>query len=74
MNANNNQFPALLTVKKAAEIMGVSRDFAYKALRNGDLPTRVIGGKRWILRDPLLRKLGCLPEIDNTESLSAQAN
>lgn len=75
MNANNNQFPALLTVKKAAEIMGVSRDFAYKALRKGDLPTCEIGGKRWILRDPLLRKLGCLPEMpDNTESLSAQAN
>lgn len=54
------ELPALLTVKKAAEVMGVSRDFIYKALRNNDLPTSEIGGKRWILRDPLLRQLGII--------------
>mgnify|MGYP000992192807 CR=1 FL=1 len=58
-----DQLPALLTIKKAAEVMGVSRDFMYKALKKGDLPTAVIGGKRWILRDPLLRQLGCIPEL-----------
>jgi len=63
MSTNNSQLPALLTVKKAAEVMGVSRDFVYKALRNNDLPVSEIGGKRWILRDPLLRQLGCLLEV-----------
>lgn len=63
-NGNNaEQLPALLTIKKAAEIMGVSRDFMYKkVLANGDIPIAVIGGKRWVLRDPLLRKLGCIAE------------
>lgn len=52
--------PALLNIKKTAEVMGISRDYCYKLLRNGDLPTGEFGGKQWVLRDPLLRKLGCL--------------
>ena len=63
MSKDNSQLPALLTVKKTAEVMGVSRDFVYKALKTNDLPTKEIGGKRWILRDPLLRQLGCIPEL-----------
>jgi len=63
MSKDNSQLPALLNVKKAAEIMGVSRDYVYKALKTNDLPTAVIAGKRWILRDPLLRQLGCIPEL-----------
>jgi excisionase family DNA binding protein len=62
MTKECSQIPALLTIKKTAEIMGVSRDFVYKALRAGDLPTEIIAGKRWVLRDPLLRKLGCIAE------------
>ena len=50
--------PALLSISKTAEVMGVSRDYVYKALRDGDLETAEIAGKRWILRDPLLKKLG----------------
>lgn len=56
------KLPALLTIEKAANIMGVSRDFVYKALRNNDLPTAIIGGKRWILRDHLLKQMGILGE------------
>jgi|GEM_PF-3070425 len=60
---SQKQLPALLTIKKAAEIMGVSRDFMYKKiLPNEEIATQVIGGKRWVLRDPLLRKLGCIAE------------
>lgn len=56
------KLPALLTIVQATEIMGVSRDYVYKALQNNELPTHTIRGKRWILRDPLLRKLGVLGE------------
>lgn len=42
--------------------MGVSRDFLYKALREDALPTAIIAGKRWILRDPFLRQIGILGE------------
>lgn len=60
MNQTISNLPALLNVKTAAEVMGVSRDYVYKCLKAGDLPTAEIAGKRWILRDPLLRKLGIL--------------
>lgn len=66
MNSNNNHLPALLNVKTAAEVMGVSRDFVYKALKAGDLPTQVIAGKRWVLRDPLLRQLGIITDQPTT--------
>lgn len=62
MNLDINQYPRLLNVTQTAKIMGVSRDFVYKCLKKDDLPVKEIGGKRWILRDPLLRKLGSLPE------------
>lgn len=62
MDTSIKPIPALLNVKKAAEIMGVSRDTVYKALRNNELETAVIAGKRWILRDPLLRKIGSLTD------------
>ncbi len=53
-----SKLPALLTIKKAAEVMGVSRDFMYKALNENEIPTIEIAGRRWVMRDPLLRKLG----------------
>jgi len=58
----DKQFPRLLNIKQAAELMGVSRDFIYKCLRKDEIPTQVLGGKRWVLRDPLLRQLGCIVE------------
>lgn len=62
MNQTVSNLPALLNVKTTAEVMGVSRDFVYKALKAGDLPTGTFGGKRWILRDPLLRQLGIITD------------
>lgn len=54
--------PALLNIKMTAEVMGVSRDFVYKALKSDDITTAVIAGKRWVLRDPLLRQLGIITD------------
>lgn len=60
MSEQYRDLPALLTIKKTAEIMGVSRDYCYKLLRNGELPTKELSGKTWVLRDPLLKMLGCV--------------
>jgi|GEM_PF-3444268 Predicted site-specific integrase-resolvase len=58
-------YPRLLNITQAAELMGVSRDFLHKCLRKDQLPTIELGGKRWVLRDPLLRQLGCLTEDES---------
>lgn len=63
MTNSPKDLPALLTIKKTAEVMGISRDYCYKLLRNGDLPTEKFGGKDWVLRDPLLKKIGCIVEV-----------
>ena len=59
---SEKQYPRLLNIKQAAEVMGVSRDFIYKCLRKNELPVQELGGKKWVLRDPLLRQLGCIVE------------
>ena len=41
--------PLLLAVKKAAEILGISRAAAYRLAASGELPTRRLGGRVYIV-------------------------
>lgn len=46
--------PALLSVTKAAEILGISRASAYRYAASGDLPTRRFGGRVYIVTARLM--------------------
>ncbi len=41
--------PALISVEKAAEIAGFSRASAYRYVKAGELPSRRIGGRVYVL-------------------------
>ena len=41
--------PALISVPKAAELLGLSRASAYRFAAAGDLPTRHLGGRVFIV-------------------------
>jgi predicted DNA-binding transcriptional regulator AlpA len=46
--------PALLSVSKAAEILGISRASAYRYAASGDLPTRRLGGRVYVVTARLM--------------------
>ena len=48
-----------LTVEETAEILGVSRTFAYEAVRRGEIPSVRIGRRILIPKVALERLLGC---------------
>lgn len=41
--------PALLSVPKAAQLLGLSRASAYRFAASGDLPTRHLGGRVYVI-------------------------
>ena len=41
--------PALISVPKAAELLGLSRASAYRFAAAGDLPTRHLGGRVFVV-------------------------
>jgi excisionase family DNA binding protein len=43
------KLPLLLAVPKAAEILGISRAAAYRLAASGELPTRRLGGRVYIV-------------------------
>jgi len=43
--ADLEALPALISVPKAAQILGLSRASAYRFAASGDLPTRRLGGR-----------------------------
>jgi excisionase family DNA binding protein len=45
--------PVLLTVPRAAEILGISRASAYRYVELGLLPVKRLGGRIYIVRDRL---------------------
>ena len=53
--------PLLITVKKAAEVLGISRASAYRYVEQGHLPVKKLGGRIYIVRDRL-RELVEAPE------------
>ena len=46
--------PGLLSVSKAAEILGISRASAYRYAASGDLPTRRLGGRVYVVTARLM--------------------
>lgn len=47
------QLPALISVPKAANILGLSRASAYRFAAAGDLPTRHLGGRVFVVTHKL---------------------
>ncbi|HEY5181295.1 MAG TPA: helix-turn-helix domain-containing protein [Dermatophilaceae bacterium] len=45
--------PALLSVPKAAQLLGLSRASAYRFAASGDLPTRRLGGRIYVVTSRL---------------------
>ena len=46
------------TVGEAAEVLGVSRNSAYEAVKKGEIPTIRIGKRILVLWGPFMRKIG----------------
>lgn len=46
--------PALLSVTKAAEILGISRASAYRYAASGELPTRRLGSRVYVVTSRLM--------------------
>jgi excisionase family DNA binding protein len=46
--------PALLTVPRAAELLGISRASAYRYAAAGELPIRRLGGRVYVITSRLL--------------------
>ena len=44
-----SSLPALLTVPRAAKLLGISRASAYRYAASGDLPVRKLGGRVYIV-------------------------
>ncbi|HEY8651848.1 MAG TPA: helix-turn-helix domain-containing protein [Dermatophilaceae bacterium] len=47
------ELPALISVPKAAQLLGLSRASAYRFAASGDLPTRRLGGRVYIVTSRL---------------------
>jgi hypothetical protein len=45
--------PLLIPVPKAAKLLGISRSAAYRCAACGDLPTRHLGGRVYVVTDKL---------------------
>ncbi len=53
-----DQLPALLTVPRAAELLGISRASAYRYAAAGELPVRRLGGRVYVVTARLLAMIG----------------
>lgn len=54
--------PALLSVPRAAKMLGLSRASAYRYAADGDLPTRRLGGRVFVVTAHLRAFLESDPE------------
>lgn len=48
-------YPAVLTVKQAAEFLGISEKTAYAYTANGTIPCRKVGRRTLVGRDALIK-------------------
>jgi excisionase family DNA binding protein len=48
-----NELPLLLAVPRAAELLGISRAAAYRLASAGELPTRRLGGRVYVVTSGL---------------------
>jgi len=53
-----DQLPALLTVPRAAELLGISRASAYRYAASGELPVQRLGGRVYVVTARLLAMIG----------------
>ena len=60
-----NDLPALISVPRAAEILGLTRASAYRYAANGELPVKRLGGRVYIITARIR------PLIDGTEGNAA---
>jgi excisionase family DNA binding protein len=51
--ADFDGLPVLISVKKAAEVLGISRASAYRYAEQGHLPIKKLGGRIYVVRDRL---------------------
>ncbi len=54
--------PATMTIPEAAELLGISRSAAYRAVTRGEIPTIRIGRRLLVPTAKLYAMLGWLPE------------
>jgi predicted DNA-binding transcriptional regulator AlpA len=52
------ELPALLTIPRAAALLGISRASAYRYAASGDLPVRRLGGRVYVVTARLLAMVG----------------
>jgi excisionase family DNA binding protein len=48
-----SEFPLLLAVPRAAELLGISRAAAYRLVSTGELPVRRLGGRVYVVTSGL---------------------
>ncbi len=60
-----NDLPALISVPRAAEILGLTRASAYRYAASGELPVKRLGGRVYIITAKIR------PLIDGTEGNAA---
>lgn len=48
-NVNLDTMPLLLEVPRAAKLLGISRSAAYRLADSGDLPSKRLGGRIYII-------------------------
>jgi excisionase family DNA binding protein len=53
----NSTNRAVLTVDETAEVLGISRNSAYKAVAEGQIPSIRVGKRILVLRKPLTKML-----------------
>lgn len=49
--------PLLIPIPKAARLLGISRSSAYRCAATGDLPTRHLGGRVYVVTAKLMELL-----------------
>jgi excisionase family DNA binding protein len=54
--------PATMTIPQAAELLGISRSAAYRAVARGEIPTIRIGRRLLVPTAKLYAMLGWLPD------------
>lgn len=59
----SNDLPPTLTVDQAAEMLGVSRQSAYTAVRKGEIPSISVGRRKVIPTASFLRLLGVQEDL-----------
>jgi excisionase family DNA binding protein len=60
--ADLTAMPATMTIPEAAELLGISRSAAYRAVTRGEIPTIRIGRRLLVPTAKLYAMLGWLPD------------